>query len=537
MGIRPYGSWLGQKIQPRDPRHKPAELVPIVSARINSGMITTIDAEDIQDSALTSALNTRIRFDKTSRRRGTESFGDTPPDAFKILALYNFKDNAGVGTLIRFTKDGLYSDPASWTAITGTLTGSDSDRFNIAVAFNKIVFSNSGIDPIQVINLAGPSFTDLGDAPNYKYVTVFANRVVGANNATTGFENPIEVGWSGDGNITVWDSMTDQSAGSGPLIESPGDTADFITGVFGFTNVLIVLRERSLWVATKQPIAEAPFNFYADIPGIGCNCPYSAAVIPGGLVFADHRTQKIYVYSPGQQPTSISTNVELGLFAAISDPLQVFGSYDNRNNEYALAVPLVGSSVVRVWIFNFRTQAWSYDERLNLSCISDIEGAAQELVIDDLVGTIDDLTGTIDGLVGAVSQATSRLYGFSDGTLQIERASANTDNGINFDVEIISKTFALPITDQYISRMTYKIFARQPTTITLYYSKDGGKTWVLARVDTINNTYEPSLIEWNKQIKCKYFSWKMVSSTGDWDLIEYELHAYRSGTSRADSQV
>jgi hypothetical protein len=508
-------------------------MVPLIAARVNAGMNTSLDAADIDPSAITDGLNLRIRYDKTTRRRGTEYFGDTAPDNEKVLALYNFKDYTGAGTLFRFTKDGIFRDPENWTPLTGTLTGSETDRFNIATAFNKVVFTNNGVDEIQVIDLATDEFDQLGNAPRYKYCTVFANRVVGANYVESGTESPIQVGWSGDGNPTEWSPNNDISAGASNIMESPGDTADFITGVFGFTNVMVLLRERSLWVATKNPIASNPFSFYADVPGIGCGCPFSTAVIPGGLVFADHRTQKVYAYTPGQQPTSISTNIEKGLFASIDKPGEVFGSYDNRNNEYSLAVPLAGTSVVRVWTFNFRTQAWAYDERIGLSAISDIEGAAQELTIDQLVGNIDDLVGNIDDLVGEVSSATSRLYGYSDGTLQLERLSGDNDAGLEYTARLVSKTFNLDITDQYICQVATEFYCRIPSTFLLYTSKDGGLNWTLARTDTITKVNQPVLLTYNKQIKCRKFTFKIESTIGDWDLLNYGLTVYRSGPSRA----
>lgn len=533
MAIRPYGGTI--KNFGQIPRARVAELIPLIGARVNQGMITTLDASDIPPEALADAFNVRVRYDKTSRRRGTVAFGTPDPDTNKILALYNYKDLDGTGTLFRFTHAGIYRDPEAWTAIAGTLTGTTSDRFSIATAFSQVVFSNAGVDEIQVIDLLTDTFAQLGNAPRYKYVTVFANRVVGAYNNDPINPSPITIGWSGDGNITEWDPLVDQSAGSGPLIESPGDTSDFITGIYGFTNVMIILRERSIWLATKQPVAEDPFNTYAAVPGVGCNCPYSTAVIPGGIVFADQRTEKIYAYTPGELPQSISTNIEKQLFASIANPLDVFGSYDNRNNEYSISIPLVGTAITRVWTFNFRTQAWSYDERVNLSCISDIEGAAQELTIDDLTGTIDQLIGTIDQLVGEVTSATSRLYGFSDGSLELERLAADIDDDVPYTTSITSKTFYLPVIDAYVARTRYEFIARTPSIIALYYSTDGGKSWNLARTDTINDTDEPYLLEWNRQVKCRKFTFKIVSTQGDWDLIDYELDVWRSGTSRANS--
>lgn len=532
---RPYGG-LNKTRGAFTPQSQPPwqvpQMVPLVSSKLSKGINTVIDPTDIEMENVTDALNVRIRFDKLSRRRGTELFGATAPDAFPVTQLYSYKNETGVGTFLRFTYDGIYRDPDTWTPITGTLTGTADNRFNVVTAFNQVVFTN-GVDEIQVIDLTGDTFAQLGNADVYKYITVFDNRVVAANYAKAGSENPIQIAWSGDANITEWDPASDISAGSSTVEDSPGDNADFITGIFGFTNIIILLRERSLWVGTKQPIASFPFNFYADVPGIGCGCPYSAAVIPGGLVFADHRTRKVYVYTPGQQPTAISLNIELDLFNAIQDPMGVFGSYDNANNEYSLAVPDSTTGIVRIWIFNFRTQAWSYDERVGLTCMSDQEGSTTALTIDDLTGNIDDLVGTIADLVGTASNYPSRLYGFNDGIIQISKNIDDDDSGDTFTSRVQSKTYVLPVTDQYVCQVQTEFLCRQASTIKLYYSKDSGITWTLARTDTINKIGQPVLLTFNKQIKCRKFTFKLESTIGDWDLLNYGINVYRSGPSRA----
>lgn len=533
--LRPYGGTV--RSADYAPRFTKEELIPLIGSKVNLGMITSLDPEDIPSEALTDASNVRIRYDKTSRRPGTILLDPAKPDSETVLKLYNFKRNSGDQDFIRFTALGLHKrGGVAWTPITGVLTGTIANRFSVVTAFDRLVFSNDGVDEIQVADSGVATFARLGNAPRYRYITAFANRIVGAYYNETGTENPAQVGWSADQDIDEWDPINDVSAGSGPLIESPGDLADFITGIQGFTNVLVITRERSIWLATKNPSASEPFNFFAAIPGIGCGCPHSIAVVPGGIAFADQRTQKVYVYTPGSEaPTSISTNIELDLFRAISDPLAVFGSFDNRNSEYSLAVPIPGTALVRVWTFNFRTQGWSYDERLNVSSIADVEAVGQELTIDDLVGTINGLIGTIDELENDSGSSTSRLYGRTDGEIDIERLSALDDSGVAYTSNIESKTFILPVTALYVARVRYEVYCTLETEFSLYYSKDGGNSWILARTDIITDLRKPIYIEWNKQVKTKRFNFRIETPNGAWDILQYEINVYQSGPTRADS--
>ena len=49
-------------------RSRPIESLPTIAARLNKGMVTTIDPVDLDDDTLTLAVNVRVRFDKTVRR-------------------------------------------------------------------------------------------------------------------------------------------------------------------------------------------------------------------------------------------------------------------------------------------------------------------------------------------------------------------------------------------------------------------------------------------------------------------------------------
>lgn len=538
MGKRPLFPRGIVRTSMSSPQSQSSQLTLLAASRVNQGMITTIDPADIPEESLVLALNSRSRFDKTLWRSGTINFGTTPPDSNAILAIYNVREFSGFNRVLRFTKNSISEDPAGWTDIPGNpapLTGSDSDRFNIVTAFNQVAFTNNGHDLPQIIDFTVPEYKPLGNAIRHKYMTAFANRIVLANCTESGSEDPIRLSWSADGFIDEYDPLVDESAGFGDLVESPGDLSDFITGVFGFTNVCVVLRQRSIWIGVKQPSATEPFNFQCAVPGKGCGCPSSATIIPGGLVFADNRTQEVYFYQAGQEPLKIATQIKKDIFSAVSDPALVFGSYDARNDEYSLAIPLVGTMTVKVWIYNFQTQSWVVDERNSLTSINDLEGISQGLSWNDLVGTWDDLVGSWDDLTGNVDTTTSRLYGFSDGTLQLEDESAADDTGVVFTRRWISKTFELPVTDMYVARLRYKIFASQASTFRLYYSFDGGINWTFAREDTVTILDAPYIIEQVKQVKCTQFTFKIEGNDGAASIIGYELHTFRSGITRGSS--
>ncbi len=513
-----------------------AEAQRLVEARVNKGIISVIDPADIDNGALTLAKEARVRYDRTLRRPGKLDSTPAKPNSVKIQNSYLFKKNDGSTYQLRFTKSSLHRrGVGSWVAITGTLTGGDNDRFSIATVFDKCFFAN-GVDRIQVINGAVTTFADAGtNAPRVRYITGFYNRVVGAYEPQSASNGPINIVTSADGDTTKWpdDASPDPSAVRIPLIESPSDLADYITGVFGFTNVLIIAREKSIWVATKLPVASNPFNAYAAVPGVGSDCPHSIDSIPGGIVFVDTRTKSVWVYTTGGGVERIGINVEKDLVSGVSDPALVFGGYNPRDNEYSACVPIAGTAVVRSWTFSFNTKAWVYDEVDLLSALDDTDSPFTTfLSFDELAGTFDQLTGTFDGLVASSPPGRpARYYGYTNGNLLEESASATDDAGVAFTMDLQSKEFTLPSDDSHFAFFRIDYEAKVVGTLTLSYSKDGGQTWRTAKTVAVMQTSR-GIVKFRKNIKARRLRWRLTASSSDISILGYEVWYYPGGESK-----
>src|SRR2546430_2835128 len=417
-------------------------------AKVNGGMVTSIDPADIPEAALALAKNTRIRYDKTSRRFGYRpfSFGDTDTNAALKLALW--KQNNGSVFLVKLRPQGpRYYDFSNWIAPTGTaLLGAATDRFDFTIAQNLFIFTNNGVDFIQQLVTGAPgTFSRLGNAPKARFVTGFYNRVIAANYTDPAAGTPVTIGWSGDLNPTVWDTASDLSAGSSPLVDSPSDTSDYITHVVGFTNMMVIMRERSIWLATKQPIGSSPFYFFGAVAGIGCNCPHSIAVMPNGLVWVDLITGTVWAYTIGGQPDRIGLPIEKLLVEGITDQNQVFGTYNPTSKEYIVGVVQASTNVRRVWRYNFISKAWSYDE---LSDISEVYACNDILVsgltVQQLVGTVAQLQGTVAGLSATKTVASNELIGKLDGSIYLEDITSDSDSFGTYLTECQSKDVVFP---------------------------------------------------------------------------------------------
>jgi len=523
----------------------------LAEGRVNLGMITSLDPADIPPGALRLCKNARVRFDRTSRRPGSVLLTPVKPNSKKVLAVYYFKKSTGTEYFFRATRDTIHSRAGGvWTnvpAAVTTLTGSDNDLMQFVAAFDRVFFVNNGINPIQEIDTTIPQYKVLNVSEatvktQYRFLTAFYNRLVGANLQGSS-PNPVQVGWSADGVLTEWNPAVNESAGSGPLVDSPGDFADFLTGIFGFTNIMLVLREQSVWIATKNPIATNPFNFYAAFPGVGCDCPYSAVVALNNLVWLDTRTKTVWAYAPNGTPEPIGRNVEKDILRAIDQKDRVFGSYNPTENEYSIGIPLAGSTgITRIWTFNFRTKAWSYDEMEVVSRIADIPFASSGLAIDDLPGTIDQLVGNINSLSPSDVSEYLRMYGRTDGEIILEDTNTYTDPSVSgspdpnsgtYSFELESKDFETEEIDSYFSRITFKLRAYASGSVRLEYSKDG-KAFVVAKTKTFtaSDINKSVLLKFTKVLHCRRLTWRIVATNGSFDVEGFEIKVYPSGTYR-----
>ena len=489
---------------------------------MNGGMVTSTDQEHIENHQFVLVKHATVRYDKTSRQYGTELLTPVKPDSNKVMHLATFERYSGAINLIRFTPSTVYKHTtAAWVAQVGVLNGGGSDRFRVAIVNDRLFFSNNGADPIQELDTGAATFAALGNAPAYKFIMGFNNRIVGAN-LTGGSQ--IQVGWSGNLNFAVWDTATDPSAGNVALIDTNSEMTDNISGLFGFTDNALMLRERSLWGITKQPVASNPFNFFPIFPSIGCDSPYSAVAIRNGIAWFDVRSGTVYAYRVGdKEPTPIGRPVELSIAAQIVNAGLIFAGYNPLREEYTICIPDSGSTI-RCWTYNFRANAWTYEERTNLSSLNSVDYASTELTIDQLSGFINDLSGTIDEL-GISNELASRLYGYNNGNILVENNLSDLDNGSSYTMELESKLWRSPTKKFYIQKLWIEYIPRLEGSFSVSYSKDGGTTYTTYKSVTFTNADAGIRKQavFIKHLQCSTYKWKLTSTDGLFDLVSYEI--------------
>ena len=500
---------------------------PIAESRIIGGMNSYIDPADLPNGIAELSVNTRTYADYTNRAPGVTLQAGTDPDAHPVLLYATYKRFSGSTLLIRFSKGRVdkYSS-GTWTQITGTLTGANTDRIRFITTADAsadyFFFTNNGADEIQSINAGATAFADLGNAPKYRYHCAFFNRVVGANLAG-GSPNPVQVGWSGDLNYDEWNPLTDISAGSTPLVEAQSDYADPITGIFGFAQVMLLLRERSLWIATKRPVASNPFQFQAAFPSVGCDTPFSATQTRNGIIWYDARANQVYLYEVGGSPLPVGDPIRNTLRDSITDRTIIYGSYDNINNTYFLTVPSNTTTNTRIFVLNLSTGSWSYDEKPYAYGVFPLDAGAARLVIDQGTGTINQATTTINN-AGIVADSPARNYiGYSNGKIGYEDAQVDTDavTTTTLTMNWESKIFRFAKEDMMVSTLMLLYQGIRTGAFTVQYSKNGGD-WVTYKTVTVSDT-DRHRVYFRKLIRANEFQWRIRSTTGDFKLLEFRI--------------
>lgn len=509
---------------------KLVDKTPLASAVINKGMVTSIDAGDLPNDALSVAKNVRIRYDKTSRRFGKSTYLGTKPNALAVKRLYSHILGDYSAFYIRVTNSGAhYYSSGAWVALTGSLSGSDGRIVDMASVLGTIVLAN-GVDKLQKVDVGAGTISDLGTvAPTARYVAGFADRVIAAATGVSD-KSLAYVYWSGNRNIDEFDALEDTSAGNKEIATSSSGTVDPITGLFAFSTVGILPRQNSLWLFTKQPIASDPLNFYEAIPGVGADIPGAIALTKNGIIFFSYKHKMVYRFVPGADVEEIGIAVANEMVSGIDDPNGITSCYDPHNKEYHVAIPQSDDSY-KIWTFNERTNAWSYDVVEDVASVNVVEVLSEYTSIDDLTGTIDALTGTIDDLSVTPISTPTLVVGQTDGTLLVEDSSVDEDNEVAYTMEVRSKEFNIPRVDTVVAEIRIGYNGVAAGTLTLQYSKDGGTTWTTAKTHTIVEADNQQL-QYNKQIRCRRFMWRITSTDGLLDLIEYEVHIYEGGESR-----
>ena len=496
----------------------------LAQSLLNGGLMLDVDQSDIQDNQSPLVVNARIRRDSTEKKPGRIEF-TTAPNGSKINRIVDYK--AGPNTLyrIRITPTTAhFTQGTAWTLFVGSMDGTVTD---IATVRGSLVAA-TGAGRIKLLDVGAATIADLSaNAPSGKYLTGFVERLITGNIGISP-ELSETIAWSANRDITEYDTLIDISAGQKRLDTSPGEVLDPISGVYGFNTVIIIPRERSIWLGIPSGTAIDPINTSRAIPKIGTSLPGSIAVTRGGIIFLDTEAKEVFIYSPGGQPEPLAFPVRDSILNQIVDSQGVFSQFFETENEYYFGIDDGG--ITKLWILNLVTKAWVYDEVVNMSAINAATILSPYTAADDLVGTMDGLTGTMDDLSNTPVRTTEMVYGFTDGTLEQESSAVDDNNGVPFTFERRTKEYRAEESDMVFLSIVYEYIATISGNMILSFSKDGGDTWTVAKsITTVVTPKKAQEIKFKKQIRSKRLMYRITSTTGLFKLLSLKVKVVGGG--------
>ena len=389
----------------------PFEHVPnqdISVADLTAGMVTAIPREQRPPGSGVDIANARIRRGRLLRRPGTLEYGtDGGLEAQPILAIvsaYLEEDKDWLIYMDQFEVYGMTSFP-TWvyfhqSAGTTPFPLARPRRPSIT-QYGPWLYVATVDQAIFKIIPISQNFEPVVQAPIAQFVVSWADRVIAAN-----IKDPAEglvgtmVAWSGNGNPDVWNPLDDESAGVAVLDSAPSDQGDEITGLHVIGNNLIILRERSIWIARKTGIASAPFRFDPLVTNVGCDLPYTSQTAKDSVIWADRRTETVYILLPDLTIRPISDNISDKILVDMATAKFTDSAYDPFEDEYHLGVNTDGEAVVvpgdysmypvqQVWVFSVGHSAWTYDDSPEVTALGQALGRGTAPLIDALTGVID----------------------------------------------------------------------------------------------------------------------------------------------------
>lgn len=494
---------------------------------LTPGVLTRVIRANRPPGSALEITNGRIR-DNWVGRRGAYTNYIAKPDSNLVMKFVTFHGEANKNWLLRVANGSTHATTTTtgWTA----LTGSDYSSFvrTTSAQMLGLLFLANTSKKIVKVDFPDLSFEEVSEAPVCKFVTTFADRLVAAyiHSPSDGLL-PFGLQWSENADPLDWDG-----AGSGieNLVQSPSDTGDEITGIFGFGSVMIVLRERTIWHATRQPFQTSPMRFTPIITNQGCDMPYTAVRTTDeqgkltGIIFADSQTDGIFMYTPGSRPQRLT---ERGLFSSLVDPQRAEGAFDPLNQEYHCGVPTDSSNLDRLgeYIIVSQNGGLVKDDSPTATTLAVVSDVGAPTLIDDLTGNIDDLSGTINDLGGVFFRPSIILKGGTAGEVEKEdlgTVGTHTLTWQSQDLGSFSRRRLLKF-------MTAVVSATADGNVVLQTSKDGS-TWTTVKTKAVTSTSDK--IGFRKGVTGDHIFWRLTTTAKEFRMFEWWAKILERGLKR-----
>lgn len=378
-------------------------------------------------------------------------------------------------------------------------TGDQNDGWK-GCTHNNEYFAVNTDDAIQrrqqssnFIEMAGASAYTAKDILSYKERLILINTVESATST------PHRVRWTIAGALG-YEAADWSGTGSGfvDLVGTPGRNMRGLT----LGEDTIIYKEDSIW-GMSWIGGTSVFRFGQRVASLGLLAD-NAVVKYKGVHFFIGNDYNIYIYSGSAEPVSIGDSVFPRISSRINPEAEkrCFLTIDEDYDELLVHIPESTSTQCdTIYRYSFKEKSWSKSERDFIA-----SGIHQEYSAETY-GTYGGTYGSAVGTYGDASGKTSvRIVLFADSDGYVYKMTRNSYNVNGAAQTSYFDTIDITLKNQKdedgqkivdyrhtLKRITAAIVEAYGNSITIYYSIDGGRNYVLAP-DTPTHALNPS--EW-----------------------------------------
>lgn len=454
----------------------------------STGLVVDRPAEYVDVRSAVNIKNMETNRSVIQKRLGTVLIGLTLSE--RIQRYFELQ----VGDSTRLFRVGitkvqvLNKSTGVWTSVTSSLlTGTERNQVSFTfpiLSGQKIAVFTNGLDNIRKCAIAGSDANLGGSPPKARFVQSFGPYLVLAYVVDGGTTYYTRVQWCDTGDCETWSGG---NAGSQELIDDPED----ITGLGVFGGSITVHKSNSIYVGQLVTTSDV-FKFERRDTGVGAVAGNTIANIPSG--------EQIFLASDG-----------IHLFNGVTAPLidspvqdelreemnptylyKAQGLFVKELDEYWVAVP-IGSDTEpsTIYKYNWRTGQVYKDYRMNLTALGAFLNTT-DLTWDDMT-----VTWNSSSLIwnSNINQSLNPviIFGNSSGISTSRTATSRDDNGSAVESVWDTKDFTaadLGIADiSTLIRWTGLELWAKGESVQVYYSTDGGSSWVFSTTLDLASDY------------------------------------------------
>lgn len=404
--------------------------------------------------------------------------GTYPNDLNAVLSVALIAHiDPGVGTT-------LYLDDIE---VVQTFTGTEDNRFSLAVIYDTLIITNGVDAPSQIIDNSGPTHSTIslplptGDLQTSEVAIAFMDHVLFMNNTENGADVPQRVTWT---NIGTIDDLVDGTSGFQDLT----DNQDIIIGAAIFSEYLLLIYKENSIVACSWVGGHTPFRFDPLVYGYGALSKDSILSVEGYHVVIDDGD--IYVCNGTASIQTIGTPIDITLFNNLNGQYaaRTWTRFNKIDNEIEFWICYQDSTPDQGFTFNQNDTNWFIRSR-NISGFGTYQSQSF-LTIGELIGTIAQQNFTFGSQV-LKSFSSIILVGTSAGQVFQLNKTSMTNNGAPIPSEFQTPDFVCPETPDFENksmRVSRLMFEASGVSVTTQFSIDGGMTWFSTQGKNTNIT-------------------------------------------------